>query len=83
MRVGVVFPQTELGGDPGAVRAYGQRVAELGFTHILAYEGTNAEPDKWYWFEGNFAGYEANKVARLGEEAARPHRVTYRRLTRD
>ena len=52
-------------------------------THILAYEGTNAEPDKWYWFEGNFAGYEANKVARLGEEAARPHRVTYRRLTRD
>ena len=38
MRVGVVFPQTELGGDPGAVRAYGQRVEELGFTHILAYD---------------------------------------------
>ena len=38
MRIGVVFPQTELGGDPGAVRAYGQRVEELGFTHILAYD---------------------------------------------
>lgn len=38
MRVGVVFPQTELGGDPGAVRAYGQRVQELGYTHILAYD---------------------------------------------
>ncbi|HHW84391.1 MAG TPA: ATP-binding cassette domain-containing protein, partial [Actinomycetales bacterium] len=52
-------------------------------THILAYEGTNAEPDKWYWFEGNFEGYEANKLERLGPEAARPHRVTHRRLTRD
>ncbi|HZK05457.1 MAG TPA: energy-dependent translational throttle protein EttA [Actinomycetaceae bacterium] len=51
-------------------------------THILAYEGTEEEPDKWYWFEGNFAGYEDNKVARLGPEAARPHRVTYRKLTR-
>ncbi|BBZ30038.1 hypothetical protein MMAD_43330 [Mycolicibacterium madagascariense] len=38
MRVGVVFPQTELGGDPGAVRAYGQRVEELGYTHLLAYD---------------------------------------------
>src|ERR1700726_628966 len=38
MRIGVVFPQTELGGDPAAVRAYGQRVEELGFTHILAYD---------------------------------------------
>lgn len=38
MRIGVVFPQTELGGDPGAVRAYGQRVEELGFTHVLAYD---------------------------------------------
>ena len=52
-------------------------------THILAYEGTEAEPGKWYWFEGNFASYEENKVARLGAEAARPHRVTYRKLTRD
>ncbi|MDR2688172.1 MAG: ATP-binding cassette domain-containing protein [Azoarcus sp.] len=52
-------------------------------THILAYEGTDAEPAKWYWFEGNFAGYETNKVERLGAEAARPHRVTYRRLRRD
>ena len=38
MRIGVVFPQTELGGDPGAVRAYAQRVEELGYTHILAYD---------------------------------------------
>ncbi len=52
-------------------------------THILAWEGTEAEPDKWFWFEGNFADYEANKVERLGVDAARPHRVTYRKLTRD
>ena len=52
-------------------------------THILAYEGTEENPANWYWFEGNFESYQQNKVARLGEEAARPHRVTYRRLTRD
>ncbi|MDN6302593.1 MAG: energy-dependent translational throttle protein EttA [Brachybacterium sp.] len=52
-------------------------------THILAYEGTEENPANWYWFEGNFEAYQANKVDRLGEEAARPHRVTYRRLTRD
>ena len=52
-------------------------------THILAWEGTEDEPGRWFWFEGNFASYEANKVERLGEEAARPHRVTHRRLTRD
>jgi ATPase subunit of ABC transporter with duplicated ATPase domains len=52
-------------------------------THILAYEGTEENPSNWYWFEGNFESYQANKVQRLGEEAARPHRVTYRRLTRD
>ncbi|MEZ0165770.1 energy-dependent translational throttle protein EttA [Kineococcus sp. LSe6-4] len=52
-------------------------------THILAYEGTEEDPANWYWFEGNFAGYEQNKVARLGPDAARPHRVTYRKLTRD
>ncbi|WP_296665152.1 energy-dependent translational throttle protein EttA [Demequina sp.] len=52
-------------------------------THILAYEGTEEEPGKWFWFEGNFESYEANKVERLGAEAARPHRVTYRKLTRD
>lgn len=51
-------------------------------THILAYEGTEENPANWYWFEGNFEGYEANKIKRLGEEAARPHRVTYRKLTR-
>jgi ATP-binding cassette ChvD family protein len=52
-------------------------------THILAYEGDDEDPAKWFWFEGNFAGYEENKVARLGIEAARPHRVTHRKLTRD
>ncbi len=52
-------------------------------THILAYEGDEDDPAKWYWFEGNYAAYEENKVSRLGEEAARPHRVTYRKLTRD
>ncbi len=52
-------------------------------THILAYEGDEENPAKWYWFEGNYASYEENKVERLGPEAARPHRVTYRKLTRD
>jgi len=47
-------------------------------THILAWEGGAS----WFWFEGNFEGYEKNKVERLGAEAARPHRVTYRKLTR-
>ncbi|NLI17816.1 MAG: energy-dependent translational throttle protein EttA [Actinomycetales bacterium] len=51
-------------------------------THILAWEGTDFQPDQWYWFEGNFEAYEQNKVQRLGAEAARPHRVTYRKLTR-
>jgi len=51
-------------------------------THILAYEGTDESPADWYWFEGNFASYEDNKVERLGVEAARPHRLTHRRLTR-
>jgi len=48
-------------------------------THILAYEGDS----KWFWFEGNFADYEKNKVERLGADAVRPHRATYRKLTRD
>ena len=52
-------------------------------THILAYEGDEENPAKWFWFEGNFASYEENKIARLGADAARPHRVTYRKLTRD
>ncbi|WP_323792837.1 energy-dependent translational throttle protein EttA [Nocardioides sp.] len=52
-------------------------------THILAWEGEDDQPGKWYWFEGNFASYEENKIERLGAEAARPHRVTHRRLTRD
>ena len=52
-------------------------------THILAWEGTEENPDNWYWFEGNFESYEENKVERLGPEAARPRRLTHRRLTRD
>jgi ATP-binding cassette ChvD family protein len=52
-------------------------------THILAWEGDDADSARWFWFEGNFADYEQNKVERLGAEAARPHRVTHRRLTRD
>jgi ATP-binding cassette ChvD family protein len=52
-------------------------------THILAWEGTDDHPDAWFWFEGNFEAYEKNKVERLGAEAARPHRVTHRKLTRD
>jgi len=52
-------------------------------THILAWEGDNDHPASWFWFEGNFEAYEKNKVERLGVEAARPHRVTHRKLTRD
>ncbi|OZM71588.1 energy-dependent translational throttle protein EttA [Amycolatopsis antarctica] len=52
-------------------------------THILAWEGTDEDPAQWFWFEGNFEGYESNKIERLGAEAARPHRVTHRKLTRD
>ena len=52
-------------------------------THMLAWEGTDEDPDKWFWFEGNYEAYEKNKIDRLGAEAARPHRVTYRKLTRD
>ncbi|MGV9193204.1 energy-dependent translational throttle protein EttA [Microbacterium sp. MC2] len=52
-------------------------------THILAYEGTDENPAAWYWFEGNFEAYEANKIERMGPEAARPHRTTHRKLTRD
>jgi ATP-binding cassette ChvD family protein len=51
-------------------------------THILAWEGNDEDQAQWFWYEGNFADYEANKIARLGVEAARPHRVTHRRLTR-
>jgi ATP-binding cassette ChvD family protein len=52
-------------------------------THILAWEGDDDNEAKWFWFEGNFDAYEENKVERLGVEAARPHRVTHRKLTRD
>jgi len=52
-------------------------------THILAYEGTEDHPDQWHWFEGNFEAYEANKIERLGADAANPSRSSYRKLTRD
>ena len=51
-------------------------------THILAWEGTDENPGNWHWFEGNFEAYRKNKVERLGEEAAKPHRL-HRKLTRD
>jgi ATP-binding cassette ChvD family protein len=52
-------------------------------THILAWEGDDKNPAKWFWFEGNFDSYEKNKIERLGADAARPHAVTHRKLTRD
>jgi ATP-binding cassette ChvD family protein len=52
-------------------------------THILAWEGDDENPARWFWFEGNFEAYEKNKIDRLGPDAARPHAVTYRKLTRD
>jgi ATP-binding cassette ChvD family protein len=52
-------------------------------THILAWEGTDDDAARWFWFEGNFESYEKNKIERLGAEAARPHAVTYRKLSRD
>ncbi|HEY2447469.1 MAG TPA: energy-dependent translational throttle protein EttA [Mycobacterium sp.] len=52
-------------------------------THILAWEGDDDNEAKWFWFEGNFGAYEENKVEWLGADAARPHRVTHRKLTRD
>ena len=52
-------------------------------THILAWEGNDEDEANWFWYEGNYADYEENKVARLGVEAARPHRTAHRRLTRD
>ena len=51
-------------------------------THILAWEGTDDNPGNWYWFEGNFEAYQENRIARLGPEAAKPHRL-HRKLTRD
>ena len=51
-------------------------------THILAWEGTDENPGNWYWFEGNFEAYQENRIARLGEDAAQPHRIR-RKLTRD
>jgi ATP-binding cassette ChvD family protein len=52
-------------------------------THILAWEGDAENSAKWFWFEGNFESYEKNKIERLGADAARPHAVTHRKLTRD
>ncbi|WP_354527511.1 energy-dependent translational throttle protein EttA [Nakamurella sp. UYEF19] len=52
-------------------------------THILAWEGNDTDPAQWFFFEGNFSDYEKNKISRMGAEAARPHRVTHRKLKRD
>ncbi|MEO5834389.1 MAG: energy-dependent translational throttle protein EttA [Nakamurella sp.] len=52
-------------------------------THLLAWEGTDEDPSQWFFFEGGFSDYEKNKISRLGADAARPHRVTHRKLTRD
>jgi len=52
-------------------------------THILAWEGDHEDEANWFWYEGNFADYETNKISRMGVEAARPHRTTHRKLTRD
>jgi ATP-binding cassette ChvD family protein len=61
-------------------RAFLDKVA----THILAWEGTDEKGEpQWFWFEGNFESYEKNKIDRLGPDAAKPHRVTHRKLTRD
>lgn len=67
-------------GFPGCavVSAHDRWFLDRVATHILAWEG-GAD---WFWFEGNFAGYEADKLSRLGAEAARPHRITHRRLVR-
>ena len=51
-------------------------------THILAWEGDDENPGRWHWFEGNFESYQADRVARLGADAAKPHRL-HRKLTRD
>ncbi len=51
-------------------------------THMLAWEGDDDKPGRWHWFEGNFESYQKDRVARLGEEAAKPHRL-HRKLTRD
>ncbi len=67
----------------GVVTSHDRWFLDRVATHILAWEGDDEDPSKWFWFEGNFAAYEDNKIARLGAEAARPHRVTHRRLTRD
>ncbi len=83
--------------DRGGSRAEEFRTAlraashDVGFFHLVGHgvpedvtarAFAEAEPDKWYWFEGNFDAYEDNKVERLGPDAAKPHRVTHRRLTR-
>ena len=58
-------------------------MGQYGDSLKAAWEGDEEDPANWFWFEGNFAAYEENKIERLGADAARPHRVTHRRLTRD
>ena len=68
--------------SPGCKVVSHDRGSWTGSRPTLAYEGDEANPARWFWFEGNFAAYETNKVDADRAEAARPHRVTHRRLTR-
>ena len=74
--------RTILGGD-GITGEFPVMRHMANLESVRTYEGTDEKPDQWYWFEGNFESYEENKISRLGAEAAKPHRSTYRRLTRD
>ena len=71
------------GADGHEFVSFGARDASGAREGTADREGDEQDSAKWYWFEGNFESYEKNKVERLGADAARPHRVTYRKLTRD
>ena len=64
------------------VTSHDRMVLDRVATHIQAWEGTDDNPGNWFWFEGNFESYQKNRIERLGEEAAKPHRL-HRKLTRD
>ena len=69
--------------EQGVVISHDRMFLDRVATHMLAWEGDDENPAKWFWFEGNFESYEKNKIERLGADAARPHAVTHRKLTRD
>jgi ATP-binding cassette ChvD family protein len=77
--------ETALSDFPGCavITAHDRWFLDRVTTHMLAWEGTDDDPGRWFWFEGNFAGYERNRIDRLGAEAARPHRLVHRGLIRD